>query len=571
MHALYVYEHGKRLSARVQRHNPDSKLAQALQAGQPTVLGDRASMDAFGIKTVPGTDTSLSLVFVPVLVGERLIASVSLESFEREHAFGESEVALLSTIASSMGVALENARLLEATQRSEREAAALAEVGRDLSSSLDLATVMDRIAGHARNLLQANSSAIFLPDERGTAYRAIVAIGDMAQALKATTIEGGKGIIGSLVQSGKAEFINDATADPRAVQIEGTERITDERLMVVPLLGREDAVKGAMAIWRTGGQPFDPRDLEFLQGLSQQATVALNNARHFKESQDALGQQTATADILRVISASPTDTQPVFDAIVRTAVSLLGCDLVSFVRVEGDHYLAVAHATQAGRAEFTYNDPVPIDPAQNFPSQAIAWKRTVHHPRLGCDRAPAPAEDDPRRAQRARLARRSAAAQRRGDRRVDAVPRASGWLQCQGDRAGRVVPRPGAHRDPEHHALQGDAGGAGAADRHRRYPAGDQRIALERTAGVRRHRRNGAPPARLRLRVHDPHGWQDVHPHGGPSRRHAVGDDGRRSPGRCRRLVPVARDPDQASPAPARLVRNRTARDGRSRSQPRAA
>ena len=84
-----------------------------------------------------------------------------------------------------MGVALENARLLEETQRRARESSALAEVGRDLSSSLDLATVMDRIAGHAKDLLRAGNSAIFVPDPGTTTYRAIVAVGDIADAIKA--------------------------------------------------------------------------------------------------------------------------------------------------------------------------------------------------------------------------------------------------------------------------------------------------------------------------------------------------------------------------------------------------
>ena len=74
-----------------------------------------------------------------------------------------------------MGVALENARLFDETQRQARESSALTEVGRDLSSSLDLATVMDRIAGHAKELLRANNSAIFLPDPDGRTHRALVA------------------------------------------------------------------------------------------------------------------------------------------------------------------------------------------------------------------------------------------------------------------------------------------------------------------------------------------------------------------------------------------------------------
>ena len=107
-----------------------------------------------------------------------------------------SEVRLLQTLANAMSVALENARLFDETQRRTREAAALAEVGRDISSTLDVATVMDRIAQHAKDLLNADNSAIFLPSAGSTAYRAIVAVGDIADELKDDEIEPGVGIIG---------------------------------------------------------------------------------------------------------------------------------------------------------------------------------------------------------------------------------------------------------------------------------------------------------------------------------------------------------------------------------------
>src|SRR6185436_2365512 len=102
VHHLYVYEHGHRLPQRTSIYKPEAAINKALQTGQPVVLGDRTAMDAIGIKTVEGTDPSLSCVFVPVMVGERLTAAISIESFEREHAFDDAEVHLLSTIAASM-------------------------------------------------------------------------------------------------------------------------------------------------------------------------------------------------------------------------------------------------------------------------------------------------------------------------------------------------------------------------------------------------------------------------------------------------------------------------------------
>ena len=85
-------------------------------------------------------------------------------------------------------------------------------------------------------------------------------LGETADAIRDTAIETGVGIIGHLVASGKAAYVNDTEADTRAVQIAGTPRKEQERLMVAPLLAGE-TVKGAMALWRTAGQPFDDADI----------------------------------------------------------------------------------------------------------------------------------------------------------------------------------------------------------------------------------------------------------------------------------------------------------------------
>src|SRR5204863_6153306 len=129
-----------------------------------------------------------SSLLVPLLVGTQTRGLIQLSNIEREHAFSDSDVRLLQTLASSMSVALENARLFDETQRRSRETAALAEVGREISSTLDLSTVMDRIARHAKDLLNGGSSAIFVPDASGQTYRAIVALGDIAEAIQSTAI-----------------------------------------------------------------------------------------------------------------------------------------------------------------------------------------------------------------------------------------------------------------------------------------------------------------------------------------------------------------------------------------------
>jgi GAF domain-containing protein len=220
---------------------------------------------------------------------------------------------------------------------------------------------MDRIARHAKDLLGADNSVIFLADADGRTYAPIVALGDMAKPLLASRVTPGLGIVGGALQSGQPVTVNNTNADPRAIHVEGTPPETLERLMVAPLKAGPQ-VLGAMAVWRNAGEPFDDRELEFLVGLSLQATVALQNARMFKSTRDALEQQTATADILRVISGSVTDTQPVFDAIVQSCRRLFGGKAVALAMPKGTMIEAVAFASDSAEVRAGgFLQPWPLD------------------------------------------------------------------------------------------------------------------------------------------------------------------------------------------------------------------
>ncbi|MFI4887209.1 MAG: GAF domain-containing protein [Burkholderiales bacterium] len=296
VHFLYEFEHGARLTIAA-RPLPESALARR----EPRVFGTVAAQEAAGIAILPGTDRAKSSLSVQIIGSDRVVGAILLEDHEREHAYGPPEVRLLQTVASSMGVALEAARLFDETQRRTRESAALAEVGRDISSTLDLPTVMNRIAHHAKELLAADHSAIFLPqggkDGGAPAFRAIVAEGEDAEQVKDAVIEPGVGIIGSIIQSGRPEFVNDVDHDPRAVEIPGTDKGSDERLMVAPLRAGK-TVKGAMAVWRTAGKPFQTSELEFLVGLSLAAAVAMENARLFSQAE----QRATELDTVNAVS-----------------------------------------------------------------------------------------------------------------------------------------------------------------------------------------------------------------------------------------------------------------------------
>ena len=341
IHYLYQYEHGVRLN--LAPHPRAAPPASREQRPQPMVANSPAEMDAIGIRTMPGTHRARSSLSVPILQGDRVLGSIVIENFERDNAYGQSDVRLLSTIGASMGVALENARLFDETQRRTRETSALAEVGRDVSSTLDLATVMDRIARHAKELLHCDNSAIFLPDTDGRHYHAIAALGTDQEQIGNTEILDGAGIIGGILAEGRAAFVNDTRKDARAIQIPGTDLEENERLMVAPLLAGSK-VKGALAVWRTGGRLFEPAELEFLVGLSQQAAVAIENARLFNETQQTLERQTATAEVLEVISSSVANPQPVFDKILDSCQRLFDATNLAMCLIDdGDLHIGASH------------------------------------------------------------------------------------------------------------------------------------------------------------------------------------------------------------------------------------
>ena len=125
-----------------------------------------------GIEFVPlDTDEtpSQSWLGVPLLVGDRVLGLISVQSVQKPNLYDAHDRDILATIASQAAIAIENARLFQEARRRAQETAALAEVGREISTTLDLETVLTKIAVYARDLFQAESSAVYLPEAEGRA------------------------------------------------------------------------------------------------------------------------------------------------------------------------------------------------------------------------------------------------------------------------------------------------------------------------------------------------------------------------------------------------------------------
>ncbi len=259
---------------------------QIIQSGEPLLLNRDIDAAMAEMRAERVGVAAASYLGVPIVVGRQAIGVISVQSTTEEGRFGPDDVRLLSTIAANAGAAIRNAQLYQETQRRASEMAALNEIGREASASLDLSTVLDSITQRAQSMLDAEICAVILLDDDAPILRPIAAAGKGAEQVMAFSWKLGEGIIGDSVQKGRAERVSDTATDPRAVYIEGTSQpVPNEKLMVAPLFAREKVI-GAMAVWRGADEDvFDDDNLSFLTGLSQQAGVSIQNARSFDEIQ----------------------------------------------------------------------------------------------------------------------------------------------------------------------------------------------------------------------------------------------------------------------------------------------
>jgi len=260
-------------------------------------------MKTLGIEIVPLKEDdppAQCWLGVPLLIGDRVLGVISVQNVQRPHVYDEHDRDILATIASQAVIAIENARLFQEARRHAQETAALAEVGREISVTLDLGTVLTRIASYAKDLFQAKSSAVYLPETKGAAWRAIAAFGADAEEIKNDPLETGKGILGKIVLSRAGEIVNNASTTSEAITVKGTIEQPLEHILGVPILSL-DRVTGLMAVWRSGqGQEFSPAELEFLTSLARHAAIAIQNARLFDEVTTSQGQLSEALQIARL-------------------------------------------------------------------------------------------------------------------------------------------------------------------------------------------------------------------------------------------------------------------------------
>ena len=294
----YLLERGQR------HHEPDgpiSTLAQHVIRTRTALLCNervREQLQALGIvfSTVAGTDPALSLLRMPVIVDGEVRAMIGLDNVDREHAFSDADLRLLGTLAGSMSVALENARLFREVEvqvartevllhHAEQRASELATVnalGQALSSTIELDALLRTLGEKLRETFRADIVYVALLDEAAGLIRFPYAHGE---ALADQAV--GEGLTGKIIETGRALLINE-DVDAAAGRI-GAEQlgVAAASYLGVPIFVRDKAM-GVVSVQSTTRQGrFSAEDQKLLETLAAGVGVAIRNAQLFAEAREA--------------------------------------------------------------------------------------------------------------------------------------------------------------------------------------------------------------------------------------------------------------------------------------------
>ena len=295
-----------------------------------------------------------SIVSVPLLREGESIGALTLRRTEL-HPFSDKQIALLQTFADQAVIALGNVRLFEEVQARTRELAETLEYQTATSDVLnvisrspnDLRPVMDTIVQTAQRLCASEYALILQRDGEGF-FRIIGhanARGEFLEWLQTNPVTAGDGTaVGIAAAEGKTIHLPDALADPRFTDFRRQQRSRARSMLAVPLM-RDAEVIGVIFLARTEVLPFTDKQVELVTSFADQAVIAIENVRLFDEVQartrdlqESLQQQTATADVLKVISRSAFDLQTVLDTLVESAARLCEADMSVITRQRGDTY-----------------------------------------------------------------------------------------------------------------------------------------------------------------------------------------------------------------------------------------
>jgi len=372
----------------LRRITPHPMSEEVFASGRPLVINDHVGPGVSGLLA-----RTQSVAWIPVKAGSKVVGVLGI-SDDQSRPFTPNEVELLQAIGSVIGVAIENARLFQERETRNRDLSALHDVTAAASRSLEIKPVLDEVLKKITEIFKFDRVSIFLFDPKRETLTRMATFGIAQEETGARAFRRGQGLTGKVAETGQYMVFEDVRSDPRYRQLSQTNSMQQLGACFFALFPIKAKERFLGTINCIGKEPrkLKPDEIRLINSMCDQIGVAVENINLFEqvknktaelessnsELREALEQQTATGEVLRVIASSPTELQPVLDTLLANAVKLSGATKGHIRQYDGEFLRYVAHYNESPDVIDALNQLPQRPRPESMGTRALTTRQAIH-------------------------------------------------------------------------------------------------------------------------------------------------------------------------------------------------